>query len=61
MNANSAPQDARHATQDEFLGGLRDAKRPVAIFLLNGIKLRGLVHSFNKFAIMLEGATVQVI
>jgi host factor-I protein len=45
--------------QDHFLNGLRRAKLPVTIFLVKGVKLQGVITSFDPFSLMLrrEGAS----
>jgi host factor-I protein len=40
--------------QDVFLSHLRDRKTPVTIFLMNGIKLQGVIDSFDKFSVVLR-------
>ena len=40
--------------QDVFLGHLRERKTPVTIFLMNGIKLWGIVDWFDKFSVVLR-------
>ena len=39
--------------QDTFLVQLRDQRMPLTIFLVNGVKLQGLVASFDGFTILL--------
>jgi host factor-I protein len=39
--------------QDTFLVQLRDQRMPLTIFLVNGVKLQGLVVSFDGFAVLL--------
>jgi host factor-I protein len=40
--------------QDVFLGHLRARKTPVTIFLMNGIKLMGVIDWFDRFSVMLR-------
>ena len=40
--------------QDVFLTHLRERKTPVTIFLMNGIKLQGIVDWFDKFSVVLR-------
>jgi len=47
--------------QDTFLNTLRKEKTPVSIYLMNGIKLQGLVDSFDQYVIMLRSNVVQMI
>ncbi|MGH1539401.1 MAG: RNA chaperone Hfq [Arenicella sp.] len=44
--------------QDPFLNTLRKERTPVAIYLVNGIKLQGQVESFDQFVIVLKNPTV---
>ncbi len=43
------------ATQDPFLNDLRTSGAKVNIFLVNGIKLVGVIESFDPFCILLKG------
>lgn len=47
--------------QDPFLNILRKEKVPVAIFLVNGIKLQGQVESFDQFVILLKNTVSQMV
>jgi len=40
--------------QDVFLGHLRARKTPVTIFLMNGIKLQGVVDWFDRYSVVLR-------
>ncbi|MEP7186292.1 MAG: RNA chaperone Hfq, partial [Rhodanobacter sp.] len=40
--------------QDPFLNALRRERVPVAIYLVNGIKLQGTVESFDQFVVLLR-------
>ncbi len=40
--------------QDLFLNQIRKAKTPVTIFLVNGVKLQGVVGAFDNFSILLR-------
>jgi host factor-I protein len=42
--------------QDVFLAHLRERKTPVTIFLMNGIKLQGIIDWFDKFSMLLSRA-----
>ena len=50
-----------HPLQDAFLSELRKEQVPVSIFLINGIKLHGIVESFDKHVIMLKSAITQMV
>ena len=47
--------------QDPFLNALRKERIPVAIFLVNGIKLQGQIESFDQFVIVLRNTVNQMI
>ena len=40
--------------QDVFLNHIRKNKVPVTIFLINGVKLQGVVGSFDNFCLLLR-------
>ena len=40
--------------QEVFLNHLRANKVPVTVFLMNGIRLQGVVDSFDNFSVMLR-------
>ena len=40
--------------QDVFLNALRKQKVPVTIFLVNGVKLQGIVTWFDNFSMLLR-------
>lgn len=40
--------------QDLFLNRIRKEKAPVTVFLINGVKLQGLVVSFDNFSVLLR-------
>lgn len=50
-----------HLLQDSFLEELRKEKAPVSIFLINGIKLHGIVDNFDEHVIMLKNAVTQMV
>jgi host factor-I protein len=47
--------------QDPFLNALRKEKIPVSIYLVNGIKLQGLVESFDQFVVLLKNSVSQMV
>ena len=47
--------------QDPFLNILRKEKVPVSIYLVNGIKLQGLVDSFDQFVVLLKNSVSQMV
>jgi host factor-I protein len=50
-----------HLLQDPFLNKLRKEKIPVSIFLVNGIKLHGVVDSFDQAVVMLKNSITQMV
>jgi host factor-I protein len=40
--------------QDVFLNAIRKNKTPVTIFLVNGVKLQGIVTWFDNFSVLLR-------
>ncbi len=40
--------------QDLFLNSVRKSKTPLTIFLINGVKLTGVVTSFDNFCVLLR-------
>lgn len=47
--------------QDPFLNALRKERIPVAIYLVNGIKLQGQVDSFDQYVILLKNTVNQMV
>jgi len=47
--------------QDTFLNTLRKEHIPVAIFLVNGIKLQGQIDSFDQYVVILRNAVNQMV
>ncbi len=47
--------------QDPFLNALRRERVPVAIYLVNGIKLQGTVESFDQFVVLLSNTVSQMV
>ena len=46
--------DKNQNVQDVFLNYLRKNKTPVTIFLVNGVKLQGIVTWFDNFSVLLR-------
>jgi len=40
--------------QDAFLNSVRKSKTPLTIFLVNGVKLQGVVTWFDNFCVLLR-------
>ena len=48
--ASEKPQNV----QDVFLNHVRKAKTPVTVFLVNGVKLQGIITWFDNFSVLLR-------
>lgn len=46
--------DKSQNVQDVFLNNIRKNKTPVTIFLVNGVKLQGVVTWFDNFCVLLR-------
>jgi len=44
----------RQNLQDAFLNHVRKTKVPVTIFLINGVKLQGVITWFDNFCVLLR-------
>jgi host factor-I protein len=42
--------------QDIFLNSVRKQKAPVTVFLTSGVKLQGIISSFDNFSLVLKRA-----
>ena len=53
---------SQSSLQDTFLNSVRKNKNPVTLFLVNGVKLHGVITWFDNFSVLLrrEG-TVQLV
>jgi len=51
---NSQMADKSQNLQDTFLNHVRKAKIPLTIFLVNGVKLQGIVTWFDNFCLLLR-------
>ncbi len=40
--------------QDSFLNSVRKNKNPVTLFLINGVKLQGVITWFDNFSVLLK-------
>jgi host factor-I protein len=47
--------------QDPFLNALRRERVPVSIYLVNGIKLQGVIESFDQFVVLLRNTVSQMV
>ncbi len=50
-----------HNLQDGFLNQLRKEKVHVIIFLMNGVRLKGVIKGFDNFVVLLKDANSQLI
>jgi host factor-I protein len=55
-NASKGPN-----LQDNYLNQLRKEKIPVVIYLTNGVRLKGMIKSFDNFVILLKENTESLI
>ena len=46
--------DKNQTVQDVFLNTVRKTKNPVTIFLINGVKLQGIITWFDNFSVLLR-------
>lgn len=46
--------DKQNNLQDVFLNQVRKGKTPVTIFLVNGVKLQGVITWFDNFCVLLR-------
>jgi len=54
MNTATAAIDKKQNLQDTFLNSVRRSKTPLTIFLVNGVKLQGVVSWFDNFCVLLR-------
>lgn len=47
-------QEKSQNVQDVFLNYIRKNKTPVTVFLINGVKLQGIVTWFDNFSLLLR-------
>jgi host factor-I protein len=48
------PTERQQSLQDKFLNKVRKDKVPLTIFLMNGVKLQGIVTWFDNFCVLLR-------
>jgi host factor-I protein len=46
--------DKNQNLQDVFLNHIRKNKTPVTVFLVNGVKLQGIISWFDNFCVLLR-------
>jgi host factor-I protein len=49
-----ANEKAQNNVQDVFLNHVRKSKTPVTVFLVNGVKLQGIITWFDNFSVLLR-------
>ncbi|NVN12789.1 MULTISPECIES: RNA chaperone Hfq [Nguyenibacter] len=47
-------KEATQNVQDVFLNHVRRSKTPVTVFLVNGVKLQGIITWFDNFSVLLR-------
>ena len=47
--------------QDPFLNALRQEQVQVSVYLVNGIKLQGIIESFDPYVVLLKNAITQMV
>ncbi|MCG6551510.1 MAG: RNA chaperone Hfq [Candidatus Magnetominusculus sp. LBB02] len=47
--------------QDTYLNLLRKEKMPVTVYLINGVKLKGVIKGFDSFVLILKDVRQQLI
>ena len=52
--ATATATDKKQNLQDTFLNSVRRSKTPLTIFLVNGVKLQGVVSWFDNFCVLLR-------
>jgi host factor-I protein len=50
----AASVEKKQNLQDTFLNSVRRSKTPLTIFLVNGVKLQGVVSWFDNFCVLLR-------
>lgn len=48
------PSEKSQNVQDVFLNHVRKNKTPVTVFLINGVKLQGIITWFDNFCVLLR-------
>ena len=49
--------DKNHSLQDKFLNKIRKDKISVTVFLVNGVKLQGIITWFDNFSMLMRRDT----
>jgi len=48
------PTEKKENLQDGLLNNVRKSKSPVTVFLVNGVKLQGIITWFDNFCVLLR-------
>jgi host factor-I protein len=51
---DGAMADKPNTLQDQFLNTVRKTRTPVTMFLVNGVKLQGVITWFDNFSVLLR-------
>jgi len=54
ITAGGTMAEKNNNLQDVFLNAVRKAKMPVTMFLVNGVKLQGIITWFDNFSVLLR-------
>ncbi len=54
MSDRAKVGDKANNLQDVFLNAIRKQKTPVTMFLVNGVKLQGVITWFDNFSVLLR-------
>jgi host factor-I protein len=54
QEGNNEMAETKQNLQDAFLNHVRKTKVPVTIFLINGVKLQGVITWFDNFCVLLR-------
>jgi host factor-I protein len=61
LNTQDIVNNKGQLLQDPFLNALRREHVPVAIYLVNGIKLQGQIESFDQYVVLLRNTVTQMV
>ncbi|MBI1187257.1 MAG: RNA chaperone Hfq [Alphaproteobacteria bacterium] len=54
MTKTTNQTDRKQNLQDTFLNAVRKQRTPLTIFLVNGVKLQGVITWFDNFCVLLR-------
>lgn len=54
MGIHPVTTEKKQNLQDAFLNSVRRSRTPLTIFLVNGVKLQGVVSWFDNFCVLLR-------